>query len=345
MIELKNIVKTFGGKDSTVHAVNNISLTIEDGDIFGIIGLSGAGKSTLIRTINLLERPDSGSVVIDGVNLTDLTDKELRGVRKQIGMIFQHFNLFQSRTVYGNIAFPLKGSGMSKAEIKARVNELIKLVELDGKEKSYPSQLSGGQQQRVAIARALANNPKILLCDEATSALDPQTTRSILSLLKKINEETNITVVIITHQMSVISQICNRVAVIEKGVVVEEGSVAEVFSHPKAKATKELILHEDTSGDNQQNQLKEAQQEVLKLNRIIRIVFTEASSFEPIIANCVLEAGVPVNILRANTRDVGGVAKGEMLLGLPEDETVANKIIDYLRSKNLDVEEVTDDVE
>ncbi len=345
MIELRNIVKTFNSKDSTVHAVNDISLSIYDGDIFGIIGLSGAGKSTLIRTINLLERPTSGDVVIDGTSLMDLSEVELRNVRKSIGMIFQHFNLFQSRTVFGNIAFPLKGSGMSRSEIKERVNELIKLVELDGKEKAYPSQLSGGQQQRVAIARALANNPKILLCDEATSALDPQTTRSILSLLKKINEDTNITVVIITHQMSVISQICNRVAVIAKGVVVEEGKVSEIFAHPKAKATKELILHEDAYGENQQDQLKEAQQEILKTNRIIRIVFSENSSFEPVIANCVLEAGVPVNILRANTRDVGGVAKGEMLLGLPEDEGIANKIIEYLKRKNLEVEEVTNDVE
>ena len=228
MIYLKNICKTFiDDNKKEVHAVNDVSLTINDGDIFGIIGFSGAGKSTLVRCINLLERPTSGTVEVDGKDLTKLSEKELRESRKKIGMIFQHFNLFPSRTIFGNVAFPLQGSGLSKEEIAAKVRNLLELVGISEKENAYPSQLSGGQKQRVAIARALANDPDILLCDEATSALDPQTTKAILDLLKDLNKKLGITIVVITHEMAVVKEICNKVAVMEKGRVVEEGDVVK----------------------------------------------------------------------------------------------------------------------
>ena len=230
MIELKHIVKEFNDSGRDVHAVNDVSLTIDDGDIFGIIGFSGAGKSTLVRCINLLGRPTSGEVIIDGGDITALSQKELREARKKIGMIFQHFNLMPSRTVAGNVAFPLKNSGLSKQEIKAKVKKLLDMVEIGDKEDAYPSQLSGGQKQRVAIARALANDPKILLCDEATSALDPQTTHSILELLKRLNKELGITIVVITHEMDVVKTICNKVAVMEHGRVVETGDILKVFT-------------------------------------------------------------------------------------------------------------------
>ena len=238
MIYLKNICKTFiDDNKKEVHAVNDVSLTINDGDIFGIIGFSGAGKSTLVRCINLLERPTSGTVEVDGKDLTKLSEKELRESRKKIGMIFQHFNLFPSRTIFGNVAFPLQGSGLSKEEIAAKVRNLLELVGISEKENAYPSQLSGGQKQRVAIARALANDPDILLCDEATSALDPQTTKAILDLLKDLNKKLGITIVVITHEMAVVKEICNKVAVMEKGRVVEEGDVFSIFANPQEALT------------------------------------------------------------------------------------------------------------
>ena len=239
MIYLKNICKTFiDDNKKEVHAVNDVSLTINDGDIFGIIGFSGAGKSTLVRCINLLERPTSGTVEVDGKDLTKLSEKELRESRKKIGMIFQHFNLFPSRTIFGNVAFPLQGSGLSKEEIAAKVRNLLELVGISEKENAYPSQLSGGQKQRVAIARALANDPDILLCDEATSALDPQTTKAILDLLKDLNKKLGITIVVITHEMAVVKEICNKVAVMEKGRVVEEGDVFSIFANPQEALTQ-----------------------------------------------------------------------------------------------------------
>ena len=247
MIALQHVSKVFAGSDKTkqVHAVDDVSLTIQDGDIFGIIGFSGAGKSTLVRCINLLERPTSGSVEVDGQELTRMSAKELRQARKKIGMIFQHFNLMPSRTIFGNVAYPLRGSGLSKEEIREKVHSLLELVGIADKENAYPSQLSGGQKQRVAIARALANDPKILLCDEATSALDPQTTKAILSLLHHLNQTLGITIVVITHEMRVIQQVCTRVAVLDGGLVQEEGRVADIFAHPASRAAKRLLLIED----------------------------------------------------------------------------------------------------
>ena len=241
MIELKNVTKTFSAGSNTVHAVKDVSLVIEKGEIFGIIGFSGAGKSTLVRCINLLERPNSGKVFVDDKDLTALSARDLRKARKKIGMIFQHFNLMPSRTVADNVEYSLFGSGLTKAQKKAKVRELLALVDIADKENSYPSQLSGGQKQRVAIARALANDPKVLLCDEATSALDPQTTASILELLQSLNKKLGITIVVITHEMAVVKQICDRVAVMENGNVVEEGDVFSIFANPKHQITKDFI--------------------------------------------------------------------------------------------------------
>lgn len=342
-IEVKHLSKTFEQKGITVHALQDINLNIEAGDIYGIIGMSGAGKSTLVRCLNYLERPTGGEVLIEGKDLGSLNEKELREQRSDIAMIFQHFNLLMQKSVLDNICFPLQIQGVKKKEARAKARELLKTVGLEEKEKAYPAQLSGGQKQRVAIARALAANPKILLCDEATSALDPQTTASILGLLKQINEQFGITIVIITHQMSVIREICNRVAIIERGALVEDGSVTDIFNHPKSKAAKELILRDrpDTEAAHEKNLLVER----LKSNRKIRIVFSDNSAFEPVIANMILKFGTPVNILRADTKNVGGVAKGEMILGLPEDKHLQVDMEQYLTDCGLEIEEVTGDVE
>lgn len=342
-IEVKHLSKTFEQKGITVHALQDINLNIEAGDIYGIIGMSGAGKSTLVRCLNYLERPTEGEVLIEGKDLGSLNEKELREQRSDIAMIFQHFNLLMQKSVLDNICFPLQIQGAKKKEARAKARELLKTVGLEEKEKAYPAQLSGGQKQRVAIARALAANPKILLCDEATSALDPQTTASILGLLKQINEQFGITIVIITHQMSVIREICNRVAIIERGALVEDGSVTDIFNHPKSKAAKELILRDrpDTEAAHEKNLLVEQ----LKSNRKIRIVFSDNSAFEPVIANMILKFGTPVNILRADTKNVGGVAKGEMILGLPEDKHLQVDMEQYLTDCGLEIEEVTGDVE
>ena len=342
-IEVKHLSKTFEQKGIAVHALQDINLNIELGDIYGIIGMSGAGKSTLVRCLNYLERPTEGEVLIEGKDLGSLNEKELREQRSDIAMIFQHFNLLMQKSVLDNICFPLQIQGVKKKEARTKARELLKTVGLEEKEKVYPAQLSGGQKQRVAIARALAVNPKILLCDEATSALDPQTTASILALLKQINEQFGITIVIITHQMSVIREICNRVAIIERGALVEDGSVTDIFNHPKSKAAKELILRDrpDTEADRKQDALVGQ----LKSNRKIRIVFSDNSAFEPVIANMILKFETPVNILRADTKNVGGVAKGEMILGLPEDKHLQVDIEQYLTDCGLEIEEVTGDVE
>lgn len=242
MIEIKNLSKTFPSADHTVEALKNVSITINDGDIYGIIGMSGAGKSTLVRCINMLERPTEGSVLVDGVDLGTLSDPELRKVRRNITMIFQNFNLLMQRTCLKNICFPLELAGVSKAEAKKRALELLDVVGLPDKANAYPAQLSGGQQQRIAIARALATDPKVLLCDEATSALDPKTTHSVLQLIREINQKLGITVIIITHQMSVVEEICNKVAILDHGVVVEKGPVAEVFTRPKSEAARRLVF-------------------------------------------------------------------------------------------------------
>ena len=328
LIELKHLTKTFKGKTQTVDALRDINLQIEQGDIYGIIGMSGAGKSTLVRCINFLERPTSGSVVIDGKDLAALSPKELRQLRQQVAMIFQHFNLLQQRDVRGNIAFAMEIAGMKRADIDKRIDELLEIVGLTDRQHNYPSQLSGGQQQRVAIARALSTNPKIILCDEATSALDPTTTTSILNLLREINRKLGITIVIITHEMSVVESICTHVAIIDDGRLAESGTVESVFSQPKTKAARKLIFRKSGADSG------------LLGERLIRIVFEGNASSEPIIADLVMECRVSVNIMYADTRDVGGKAFGQMVLQLPEDKLQQEKIIFYLQSRKLRVEEV-----
>jgi D-methionine transport system ATP-binding protein len=347
-IEVNHLSKTFTTKDGTVEALKDINLSIEQGDIYGIIGMSGAGKSTLVRCLNYLEEPTDGEVLIYGRKLGDMKDRELRAQRRDIAMIFQHFNLLMQKNVIDNVCFPLRIQGVKKDKAREHAMELLETVGLTDKAKAYPSQLSGGQKQRVAIARALASNPKILLCDEATSALDPQTTGQILELLKQINRDLGITIVIITHQMAVIREICTHVAIIELGSLVEKGEVADIFNHPKSLAARELISRdrpqtswEDVEGWNGEGRVVER----LNERRRIRIVFSENSAFEPVIGNMVLKFGTPVNILRADTKNVGGVAKGEMILGLPDDEVVQKEMEAYLLEKGLEIEEVSDDVE
>ena len=341
IVEVKHLSKTFTTKEGQVDALRDINLSIEKGDIYGIIGMSGAGKSTLVRCLNFLEVPTSGQVIVEGQDLGGLTDKELRALRSSIGMIFQSFNLLMQKSVIDNVCFPLQIQGIKKKDAVGKARELLKTVGLEDKEKAYPAQLSGGQRQRVAIARALACDPKILLCDEATSALDPQTTASILDLLKKINAETGITIIIITHQMSVVREICNNVAIIEKGSRVENGLVEEIFTHPKSRAAKQLIIEGKDPDEWTMEENTAGTVPLLHEDRRIRIVFGTQSSFEPVIANMVLTMGTPVNILRADTKDVHGVARGEMILGLPADKELQERMISYLIERGLDVEEVT----
>ena len=341
-IEVKHLTKTFEQKGIVVEALKDINLNIEAGDIYGIIGMSGAGKSTLVRCLNYLEKPTDGQAIIAGQDLGALSEKELRKQRSDIAMIFQHFNLLMQKNVLDNVCFPLLIQKVNKKEAKERARELLQIVGLSEKEKAYPAQLSGGQKQRVAIARALASNPKILLCDEATSALDPQTTASILDLLKQINKDLGITIVIITHQMAVIREICNRVAIIEHGVLVENGLVEDIFNHPKSQAARELILRD--LPDLRENANMPELPERIQTDRKLRIVFSENSAFEPVIANMILKFNTPVNILRADTKNVGGYAKGEMILGLPDDRHLQVDIETYLKEKGLEIEEVTGDV-
>ena len=332
MIQVENLCKSFSTKSGTVEAARNISFSIEKGEIFGIIGLSGAGKSTLVRCLNLLERPTSGTIRIKGKNLMELPERKLRKERQNIGMIFQHFNLLMQRTALDNVCFPMEIVGISKKEARKKALEDLKIVGLEEKALSYPSQLSGGQKQRVAIARVLASDPEILLCDEATSALDPQTTKSILELIRKINKEYGITVVVITHEMSVVQEICNRVAVLERGVLVESGTVEELFRSPKTEAARRLVF----SGRTQIQEMNG--------RRLVRVTFKDRSSYEPVIANLVLAYRTPVNILYADTKNIGGAAEGEMILQLPEIEETAEKMIEYLRETNMGVEELSFDV-
>ena len=339
MIELKRISKIFPTADGDFQALTDVDLTIPTGDIFGIVGMSGAGKSTLVRCINLLERPTSGQVLIDGlleengraVDLCTLSAAQLRRARRGISMIFQQFNLLMQRTCLDNICFPMEIAGVSKAQARQRARELLDTVGLPDKADAYPSQLSGGQKQRIAIARALASDPKILLCDEATSALDPTTTRSILRLIQDINRRLGITVVVITHEMAVVEDICTHVAILEHGHMVETGSVAEVFSNPKTEAGRRLVYPEGVQID----QLPPA--------GVVRIAFNGGSSYEPLIASLAIDCGVKVNILGADTRNVNGQAFGTMLLGLPEDQNEAAKAMSYLKAqKDVTVEEVHD---
>ncbi len=328
IIQIQNVTKTFTGKDNQVEALKGITLDIGKSDIYGIIGMSGAGKSTLVRCLNFLERPTTGTVLVEGRDLSAMSGKELRKTRTGIAMIFQHFNLLMQRSVLDNVCFPMEIVGVKRADARKRAKELLEIVGLAEKAASYPAQLSGGQKQRVAIARALANNPKILLCDEATSALDPTTTKSILQLLQKINKEFGITIVIITHEMAVVQEICSHVAIIDNGNLAEYGTVEEVFTSPKSPAAKKLVF------------MVNSQASEMRGKRCIRIVFTENSSFEPVIANMVLECKAPVNILLADTKDINGIAHGQMILQLPEDDTLAAKMIHYLQERKLTVEEV-----
>lgn len=327
MIELKNLSKIYDNGKTRVEAVKDINLTIEDGDIFGIIGLSGAGKSTLIRCINFLEKPTEGQVIFDGVDLGAISHKELLKKRQSMSMIFQNFNLLSQRTALDNICYPLEIAGNSKNEAREKARRLLAIVGLSDKEKSYPVQLSGGQQQRIAIARALATDPKVLLCDEATSALDPTTTSSILNLLKEINKNMGVTIIVITHEMRVIEQICNKVAVIDKSHIVEEGPVREVFTAPKSQIAKQLILPK--------NQGVPAAEGF----RCLRLVFDGTSAFEPIISALSRQCNTDVNILGANTKNIEGVAYGQMLIQLPEDEAKVAGIKEFLDSKKVKYEE------
>ena len=328
-ILIQDVSKTFETKDGSVQALNHVSLSIETGDIYGIIGMSGAGKSTLVRCMNFLEVPSEGKVLIDGKSLSEFSPKELRKEREKIGMIFQHFNLLMQKNVLENVCFPLYIQGKKKAEARAKALELLEIVGLADRAKAYPAQLSGGQKQRVAIARALASDPQILLCDEATSALDPQTTSSILELLQDINQKFGITIVIITHQMSVVREICTHVAIMKDGEVKEQGLVEEIFSHPKSQVAKELIS-KDSGNDVESKKLTQSE---IQDGEIVRIVFSENSAFEPVIANLILTFHEPVNILKANTKNVGGVAKGEMILQFMSDSTNVPEMKKFLTER------------
>ena len=338
MIELKQVTKVFPTDDGPFTALDHIDLTIRDGDIFGIVGMSGAGKSTLVRCINLLERPTEGQVLIDGlvdaggpVDLCTLSPAQLRQARRSISMIFQQFNLLMQRTCLKNICFPMEIAGVKPAEAKKRALELLDIVGLPDKANAYPAQLSGGQKQRIAIARALASDPKVLLCDEATSALDPTTTRAILRLVQDINRRLGITVVVITHEMAVVEEICSHVAILDHGHMVETGTVEEVFSNPKTDAARKLVFPDGAKLDE------------FPVARVVRVVFNGGSSYEPLIASLAIDCGVKVNILGADTRNIDGKAFGSMLLGLPEDGGEAAKAMNYLKSqKDLTVEEVSD---
>lgn len=344
MIRLENVSKTFTDSNKEVHAVNNVSLTINDGDIFGIIGFSGAGKSTLVRCINLLEKPTEGKVFVDDAEITALSGKELRKARKKIGMIFQHFNLMPSRTIFGNVAYPLRGSGLSKEEIKEKVHHLLELVGISEKENAFPSQLSGGQKQRVAIARALANDPSILLCDEATSALDPQTTKSILKLLQQLNQTLGITVVVITHEMAVVKEICNRVAVMDHGDVVEEGEVFHVFASPKEPLTRSFI--KTTSNLQKIEELIAADSPVVATKKgelIVRLSYVEKNTSEPLISTVTQKFGIILNIVFADVEIVQNAPIGGTVAIVSGESSRIDEALQYLRDKNVGVEVIKDD--
>jgi len=343
MIALNGVTKTFSQPEQTVHAVRDVTLTIEQGEIFGIIGFSGAGKSTLVRCINLLERPTSGSVILDDFDLMTLTGKELRQTRKKMGMIFQQFNLFASRTVFQNIAYPLKHSGLKKAEIAQKVNELLELVDLTDKENAYPSQLSGGQKQRVAIARALANDPRILLCDEATSALDPQTTLSILRLLKKLNERLGITIIVITHEMQVVKEICGRVAVMENGVVVEQGDVFSVFASPQQKITQDFI--DTTSNLSKIFTLIDERAAISRLKPgecIVKLKYLERNASEALVSSISRKFNIDVNIIFGNIELIGSDPLGGLVAIISGGAKDIGSALDYLKEKNVGVEVILD---
>ncbi len=328
MIQIQGLTKIYGSGASQVTALQDVNLTVNRGDIHGIIGMSGAGKSTLIRCINRLDTPTEGRILIDGQNIMDLKGAQLRAMRRRVSMIFQQFNLLMQKTVARNVRIPLEIAGVSRKEADDRVKELLKIVGLEHKARAYPSQLSGGQKQRVAIARALASDPEVLLSDEATSALDPMTTQSILALLQDINQRMGITIIIITHEMAVIRQICNQVTIIDGGVIVEEGSVDEVFTHTRSSAGRRLfgIIKDEIKED--------------EITEALRIVFDGTTRNEPLISSFILKSGMPVNILSADMHRIGGKAYGQMLLSLPESYADREKLTNGLREMGLTVEEV-----
>ena len=322
IIQIQHLYKTFGAGADAVHALEDINLDIREGEIFGIIGLSGAGKSTLVRCMNLLERPTSGTVIVDGKEMTALSEKELRLARRKITMIFQSFNLLMQRTCLRNICFPMEISGVPASQARQRAAELLELVGLAGKASAYPAQLSGGQKQRVAIARALATDPKVLLCDEATSALDPTTTASILGLLKDLNQKLGVTVVVITHQMSVIEEICSHVAILDGGVIAEQGRVEDIFSNPSTDAARRLVYPGGASVE-----------QYPVGTHAVRVAFNGGTAYQPLIASLAIDCGVKVNILGADTRNIDGKAFGTMLLGLPDNPNDAARALSYIRSQ------------
>ena len=324
IISIKNLTKTFGEGDGKIWALSDINLEIERGEIFGIIGLSGAGKSTLVRSINLLERPDYGSIKLDGVELTALSNKELRKKRRDIGMIFQGFNLLMQKTAFENVLFPLKLAKVPKKEAEERAMELLRLVDIEDKKNAYPAQLSGGQKQRVAIARALVTRPSVLLCDEATSALDPNTTDQILKLIKDLSDKMHVTVIIITHEMKVVEQICSRVAIISDSRIVEQGPVNEVFKRPKSEAGRRLFF----PASDQLTRLQGG-------GELIRLIFDGDVTDSPILSQMVLDVGDCVNLVYADTRVIDGKIYGHTLIRLPENRESSYKMQNWLRDKGI----------
>lgn len=323
MIEIKNLTKTFD-TGQKVHALENVSLSIADGDIFGIIGMSGAGKSTLIRCINMLEKPTSGQILIDGIDMASLNEKELRKMRRKITMIFQNFNLLMQKSCLKNVIFPLELEKTDSKEAKKKALELLDIVGLKDKALSYPANLSGGQKQRVAIARALATNPEVLLCDEATSALDPSTTHSILQLISEINKKLGITCIVITHQMNVIEEICRNVAILDNGKIVETGKTGDIFANPKSDAAKRLVFPESLSTEKPSN---------FEYEHLIRVVFTNSETANtPLIAKMAKEKGIEANIIGASTKTIDSKAFGFMLLGISGDDEMLNSALTYLNS-------------
>ena len=329
IIEIRGLGKWFDTKNGRIDALRDINLSIEKGEIFGIIGRSGAGKSTLVRCINMLERPTEGKVYFEGRDMGALSQGQLNIVRRSMGMIFQQFNLLMQSNALDNVCFPMELAGVYRAQARKKAAEMLELVGLEKRASAYPSQLSGGQKQRVAIARALSTEPRVLLCDEATSALDPETTDSILGLIRDINKRLGITAVVITHEMDVIEKICSKVAIISKGVIAETGTVNEVFFHPRSEIARRLVVPEALHPDK------------MKLPKLYRLIFDGQSSFDPVVSNMVLACGKPVNIMYASTQDIGGTAFGQMVLQLPEDEESIARIQAYVKEHGLYLEEFT----
>ncbi|MGM0125715.1 ABC transporter ATP-binding protein [Enterococcus sp. AZ194] len=340
LIELTHVKKEFSGKSGAIKAVNDVNLTVEKGDIYGIVGYSGAGKSTLVRLLNGLELPTSGTVVVKGQDITTLKSKELRNFRKKIGMIFQHFNLLWSRTVIDNIKLPLELAGVNKADQKKRAEELLELVGLQGRGDAYPAQLSGGQKQRVGIARALANEPEILLCDEATSALDPQTTEEVLDLLLDINKKLNLTIVLITHEMNVIRKICNKVAVMELGSIVEEGEVLDVFRHPKQAVTQRFVQQELQPEDDTQAMLASFIKENPE-GQIVTLSFKENNANEPVISQAIRAYKIDINVVYGTVQQTNGSTLGSLTVLLTGEPAEIKQAIEFFNSKEVDVEVLT----